>query len=169
MTKPPYIADDSKLTLEALRFLASPEGQSVRQAAAEARGQWTISQIEKYRRQYPAAVIHAALTMGAIQHKATGPKGKFAGMNYVWAPPEALEQATSLHLARHKAARIQAYLAGRTEPDDSRVPQVFDYCAGIGGDTLGFAATLRVQAVERTAVRAWCLAQNAREIGRAHV
>ena len=165
MATTPYLADDSKLTLEALAFLASPEGESLRRAAAEARGQWTIPQIEKYRRQYPAAVIHTALTLGAIQHKALGPKGKFVGMNYLWSPPEALEQATSLRLARHKAGRIRAYLAVLPSDRQPGAAQVFDYCAGIGGDALGMAETLRVRAVELLKVRAWCLAQNARELG----
>ncbi|MEI8195722.1 MAG: hypothetical protein WCI73_07425 [Phycisphaerae bacterium] len=166
MAKTPYIADDSKLTLEALRFLASPDGEVLRWAAAEARGEWTISQIEKYRRQYPAAMIHAALTLGAVQQKATSPKGKFAGMKYVWSPPEALEQATSLRLARHKAARIRTYLAEKRQAGDGVPgPQVFDYCAGIGGDALGMAETLRVRAVELLPVRAWCLEHNALELG----
>lgn len=176
MTKLAYVPEDSHLTVESLRFLASPAGENLRRQTLEEQGKWTPSQIERARKQYPKDLVHAALTLGALQAKATGPKGKFVGMDYVWATPEAFEQATSLRLARYKARRMQKFLAesGGADAEAVKTVQIWDFCAGMGGDALGMAQQFSgvpgikkpfMWAVDLSEVRLWCCAQNARELG----
>jgi hypothetical protein len=158
---PTYQPADNYLTLEALEFLARPAGAALRAAAATTQGVWTASQIERARHGLPAhlkSAVHAALTLGALQAKATGPKGKFPELDYVWAPPEALEQATSLRVARHKARRFAQALAAHPVGDG---PAIWDLCCGIGGDTLALAAVAPTLAIDLSEVRLWCCRQNA--------
>ncbi len=151
-----YQPDDAQITVSALEYLRTAEGMGLRQAIAElprAGVAPTVAQIAGLRKRFPAAPTHAALALAKLQPKAAGPQGKFPEMAYVWATPEALEQATHAQVARYKAARF-AHFGAR---------QVFDLCAGIGGDALALAHHAPVTAVELSPVRAACLRFNALE------
>lgn len=156
MTTHAYQADDAGLTVASLEFLASAAGQPLLQAAIDAVRAGThqdAKTADRLRKLADAAHVRAALVIAAASVKATAPKGKFAGMPFFWAVPEALEQATSLRVARYKASLVPAGVT------------VFDCCAGIGGDALAFAEHHDVVAVESSAVRAWCIAKNAKAAG----
>ena len=151
-----YIPDDAQITLAALEYLRTPDGTRLRQAIADlpsAGTAPTVAQIAALRRRHPAAPIHAALTLAKLQPKAAGPKGKFPGLPYVWATPEALEQATHARVAKHKATRFAQHGA----------KHIYDLCAGIGGDALALAQRAPVTAVELSPVRALCLRFNAQD------
>jgi len=154
-----YQPDDARITLGALEYLRSEQGLRLRAVVAElpAGGAHPdVKQIAALRKTYPAEAVHAALAMGAIQSRAVGARGKFPELHYLWAPPEALEQATHIDVGRYKAKRFFS-LGAR---------DVADLCAGIGGDALAFAEKMRVRAVEMSEVRARCLAYNAEEAKR---
>jgi hypothetical protein len=151
-----YQPDDSQITLAGLEFLRTPDGGRLRQAVAtlpSGGAAPTVAQIALLRKEFPAEPVHTALALGRLQAKAAGPHGKFPHLGYVWATPEALEQATHLTVGRYKAERFAAL--GATH--------LFDLCAGIGGDTLAFLERFPVTAVEMSPVRAACLRFNAQE------
>ena len=151
-----YVPDDAQITLAALEYLRTAEGLRLRQAIAELpRGgtQPTVAQIAGLRKHFPAGPTHAALALARLQPKAAGVQGKFPEMEYVWATPEALEQATHAQVARHKAARFAQWGARH----------IYDLCAGIGGDALAFAEFAPVTAIEVSPVRAACLRFNAED------
>lgn len=157
MTMPPYQPDDARLSLEALRALASPEGKALRDAAGET-DPHAPAAVAALRRRFSPDAVHAALTLATLQDKA---RAKFDGLRWVWGVPEALEQATALPVARHKAARlVQAGLPP--------LRLVLDLCAGIGGDALGLAHVAPTVAVEMSDIRAWCAARNAVETSLPH-
>lgn len=62
-----------------------------------------------------------------------------------------VEQASSLAVARHKAARFAA----------CGIAEVVDLCCGIGGDAIALAEVAQVIAVDRSPLRAWMCATNA--------
>jgi hypothetical protein len=107
-----------------------------------------VSEIAFLRRSYPAAEVHAALTIAGLQGKA---RQKFPDLRgCIWAVPEALEQATDSGVARHKAARFAA-----CRPD-----RILDLCAGIGGDAMALAAVAPTVAVDLSEPRLACLRFN---------
>lgn len=154
----PYAPDESRLSLAALHHLLTEEGKRLLAQAAEVR-QVTPAEIQKLRKLGTADQVHAALITAEVRRKAGGPRGKFPQIaDHFFSPPEALEQATSLSVARHKAETFR-----RLSYHNTMV--IVDFCAGIGGDTLGFADIAPTVAVEMSPVRAWCLEQNAAALG----
>ncbi len=154
-----YVPDESRLSLPALQHLLTPEGGRLLAAAGEVR-EVTPAAIQKLRKNADAQQVHAALTIADVRRRAGGPKGKFAEIaDHFFAPPEALEQATSLAIARYKARALNH----QPELHDKAV--IVDFCAGIGGDALAFAAVAPTIAIEMSPVRAWCLSQNAAATG----
>ncbi|HEY4329009.1 MAG TPA: class I SAM-dependent methyltransferase, partial [Phycisphaerae bacterium] len=144
----PYSPHDSDVSLESLDFLATPEGAALRETLSHfPKTGPTVAQIAKLRKQVSADVLHAALVLAKLQPKA---RAKFPGHSYVWAVPEALEQSTDLRVGAHKAQRFAPF-----EPAN-----LFDLCAGIGGDTLGLAQVAPVIAIDLSAVRMRCLELN---------
>jgi hypothetical protein len=144
--------DDARITVDALQYLRRAEGVVLRQAVAELpdAAHPSVAQIASLRKRFPAPPLHAALTLAALQPKAAGPKGKWPQLAYVWATPEALEQATHALVARHKARQFAQVAPAH----------IFDLCAGIGGDSLALAEVAPVTAIELSAVRTACLAGN---------
>ena len=145
--------DDAGLTLAELEFLRG-DGAALLATARQlaAKGQTdSLNEIQKLRARFGQPAVHAALLLAKCSAKALA--GKFSGASdFFWALPEALEQATSLAVARHKARRFAGLegLAG-----------IVDACAGIGGDALGLSDAAPVVAVEKSAARAWLAARNA--------
>jgi len=159
--KPPtYAPDDAALHPAALRALASPHGRDLRTAALDADPS-SPAAVEKLRRHHPRDLVHAALILAKVHRKATlGNHPKFPAMPWFWGVPEALEQATSAAVARHKAGRFAAL--------NPKPLFIADLCAGIGGDTLALSNTDPVIAVELSEVRAICTQLNARELPLEH-
>jgi hypothetical protein len=149
-----YQPDDAQVTVAALEYLRNTSaGLKLRQTIAglpKAGIQPTVSQIAALRKEFPAQAIHAALILAKLQPKGAGPGGKFPDLAYVWATPEALEQATHRDVGRYKASIYAACNAGH----------IFDLCAGIGGDTLALAHIAPVTAVDLSPVRTICLRFN---------
>jgi hypothetical protein len=150
----PYRPDDAAITLEALAYLHdTDEGARLRQAVAalpKNGAEPTVAQVAALRKEYPAPPVHAALILARLQGKGAGPSGKFPELPFVWATPEALEQATHGHVARYKAFRISLLKPCR----------IHDLCAGIGGDALALANIAPVTAVDLSPIRTACLGYN---------
>lgn len=151
-----YIPDESRLSLPALEFLLTPAGHDLLTQAADIR-ESTPAAISKLRKNATAEQVHAALITAEVRRKAAGPKGKFPDIaESFFSPPEALEQATGLSIARYKAQHLERL---------NRPLVIVDFCAGVGGDTLGLASVAPTLAIEMSPVRAWCLQQNAAALG----
>src|SRR4051812_40591919 len=102
---PTYTPDDARLSSASLQHLASLEGLPFRTAieklpnAAAA----TVAEVAALPKKFPQDLLHVALTLAALQPKA---REKFPTIPYVFATPEALEQATAAPVAHHKASRF---------------------------------------------------------------
>ena len=148
-----YVPDDAKITVSSLEFLHSEAGGPLLVAVAKllaVNSSPTVSEVAAFRKTYPADVVHAAFAVARAQQKGVGPEGKFPALSFIWAIPEALEQATDAAVAQHKASRFAA--AGVTE--------IVDLCAGIGGDTMALANVAPVTAIDLSAPRVLCLRWN---------
>ena len=86
---------------------------------------------QRLRSEYPDQVVRTALTLHDLRRKAVG---KFSRAGRMWFTPTGLEQATSEIVARHKAQRFEG--------------SVWDFCCGIGGDSLALAERCEVRAVD---------------------
>ncbi|HUO07674.1 MAG TPA: hypothetical protein VM008_05200 [Phycisphaerae bacterium] len=153
-TPRPYSPHDASITLPALQFLHSPPGEQLRAHIADLLATHpspTVADIAALRKSHPPDVVHAALTLGQAQKKA---HAKFPQLPYLWAVPEALEQATDAAVAAHKATRFAAL-----NPSN-----ILDLCAGIGGDTMALAkiapVTAPVIAYDLSPIRTTCLRYN---------
>ncbi len=101
--------------------------------AATAAGGESLQVQRKMRRDYPAELVRAALTLVELRDKATS---KFSAADRMWFDRQGLEQATSEVVAAHKARRFSG--------------TVLDLCCGIGADALALAAAgCDVVAVDR--------------------
>jgi hypothetical protein len=99
-----------------------------------------------------ADLAAAALELAAARRKAVVKFGAVA--ERLWADVQGVEQASSLAVARWKAARMRESL-GAGAP-------VLDLCSGIGGDALALAeAGVAVEAVDLDPRRAWMSGRNA--------
>ena len=128
MTEPSSILDESSL-LRALRASPSLFDEIARAKPAEKE---THLQ-QRLRNQFPVEMVVAALTLQDIRRKAAASK-KFARAKQMWLTPTGLEQATAEPVARHKAKRFEG--------------AVWDYCCGIGGDSLALAERCEVHSVD---------------------
>ncbi len=97
----------------------------------ESRGETEFHLQQRLRKLYPDAVVRAALTLRDLRSKAAV---KFSHAHRMWFTPTGLEQATSESVARHKAKRFDGL--------------VWDFCCGIGGDSLALAERCEVRAVD---------------------
>src|SRR4051812_48872785 len=105
MPNTPYTPDDARLSLHTLQFLCTPEGDKLRTTAGGLPNPAhpTVAEVTRLRKDFPPDAVAAALILVAIQKKA---RAKFPDLPFIWSPPEALEQATSGAVARHKASRF---------------------------------------------------------------
>jgi len=114
--------------LETFRWLLTDEGQALlAQATGLARSAGTGNELHvqaELRRTAPPAAVAAALTQVELREKARTKFGDLAERLYF--TPDALEQATRLSVATHRAGRYQAFGA-RT---------LIDLGCGIGGDLI---------------------------------
>ncbi len=116
------------MDLDAFRWLLTDEGQALLARAADlaATGDELHIQTE-LRRTAPATAVAAALAQVELRERAGTKFGDLADRMYF--TPDALEQATRLSVAAHRAGRYQAFGA-RT---------LIDLGCGIGGDLVAGA------------------------------
>lgn len=143
------------MNLETFRLLLSRPGQTaLADAVALAPTDPAfLACFETLRKHHPAELAKAALETALLRIKA---RDKFANADQMYFTREALEQATSDVVARHRASRF------------ARFECVADLCCGIGGDALALAATgARVEAVDTDPLRVAMAEANAVAIGSA--
>lgn len=88
---------------------------------------------QRLREKFPVQMVVAALTLRDIRRKAVASQ-KFSRASQMWLTPTGLEQATSEPVARHKAQRFSG--------------EVWDFCCGIGGDSIALAQDCEVHSVD---------------------
>lgn len=88
---------------------------------------------QRLRGEFPVEIVVAALTLQDLRRKATASE-KFTRADQMWFTPTGLEQSTSEPVARHKAQRFSG--------------TVWDFCCGIGGDSLALAERCEVHSVD---------------------
>src|SRR5687767_8218223 len=124
------------MNLDTFRQLLAPAGRAaladaVALAPTEAA---FLACFESLRKRHPPELAKAALETAILRIRA---RDKFTRADRMYFIREALEQATSEPVARHRARRF------------SRFECVADLCCGIGGDALAFAAAgVRVEAID---------------------
>jgi hypothetical protein len=128
MSSPPQFADEVSL-LQALR--ASPTLFETIAQASSAETEFHLQQ--RLRIDFPSELVRAALILRDLRQKAIATR-KFARADQMWFTPTGLEQSTAELVARHKAQRFQG--------------PIWDYCCGIGGDSLALAARGDVHSVD---------------------
>jgi hypothetical protein len=145
MTALPRPTDELSL-LHALR--SSPE---LFEAIAHAGADESEFRLQaRLRQEFPGELVRAALTLHDLRRKAAR-AGKFSRAEQMWFTPTGLEQATSEPVARHKAKRFEG--------------PVWDFCCGIGGDSLALAERGVVTAVDLDPAMCLRTAWNAAEYG----
>jgi SAM-dependent methyltransferase len=135
--------------LEIFEWLLTPEGTALMAVAAEAVADAdgdpvAAADLVRRRTQESAERRAAALTQVGLRVKGVAKFGPDALQ--MWFTPDALEQATRLRVATHRASRLAAAIPGGS---------VVDLGCSIGGDLLAFArAGLLAAGVEADPVRA---------------
>lgn len=128
MIEPSPFPDESSL-LRALR--ASP---GLFEAIAHSDANETEFHLQqRLRNEFPVEMVVAALTLQDLRRKAAA-SAKFTRADQMWLTPTGLEQATSEPIARHKAQRFNG--------------TIWDFCCGIGGDSLALAERCDVHSVD---------------------
>lgn len=120
---------DEVSVLQALR--ASPDLLDAITTATADESEFHLQ--ERLRRDFPVELVRAALTLQDLRRKAAA-SGKFTKANEMWFTATGLEQATSEPVARHKAKRFGGL--------------VWDFCCGIGGDSIALAEHCDVRSVD---------------------
>ena len=106
-------------------------------------------QIQKQlRKEFPQNVVRAAMTLHKLRQKAAE---KFSLAATMWLDRKGLQQATSEPVARYKAKRFDG--------------RVWDYCSGIGGNTIALAEKCEVFAVDQNPAACLRTAWNADVFG----
>lgn len=103
---------------------------------------------ERLRADFPEEIVRAALSLVELRARATA---KFTRAAEMWFDRVGLEQSTAEPVARHKSQRFRGL--------------VWDYCSGIGGDTIALAGHCDVICVDRNPSAALCAAYNAEAYG----
>jgi len=120
------------ITLEALRFFASPAGEELlARAASPEQSEWQVQ--KELRVRYPAPLCRAALALVELR-RAGG--DKFARAERMFFDRAGLEMASREEVARHRAGRLAGFST------------VMDLCCGIGGDLLELSRQARVTAID---------------------
>ncbi len=116
------------MNLDEFRWLLTDDGQALLAQATELAPSGDELHIQaELRRTAPAAAVAVALTQVELRERGHAKFGDLAGRMYF--TPDALEQATRLSVATHRAGRYQAF--------DART--LIDLGCGIGGDLIAAA------------------------------
>lgn len=116
------------MDLDAFRWLLTDEGQALLARATDLAGSDTELHVQaELRRTAPPAAVAAAMTQVELRVRGRGKFGEFADRLYF--TPDALEQATRLSVATHRAGRFRAFGAST----------LIDLGCGIGGDLIAAA------------------------------
>jgi len=94
-------------------------------------GETELHMQKQLRREFPDDVVRAAFALDELRRRAVG---KFSRAAEMWFDRKGLQQATAEAVALHKAQRFEGL--------------VWDYCAGIGGDSAALAQRCEVLAVD---------------------
>lgn len=140
---------------ETLGWLRSPPGRAVLAELADRPldERRLLPELTRLRAQHPPDLARAAIEQAQLRQRAAG---KLRHAACLFFTREALEQASSSPVARHRAQRFVAAGYGH----------VVDVGCGIGGDALELAsAGLHVTAIERDPTRALLAAANAAATG----
>ena len=159
--------DDARVDVDTLAWLRSEDG--VRALAATrtalAAGEDDLAVGSRLRRSLLPERAAAVVSQVRLRQRAAAKFGGLAAS--MWFLPDALEQATRLPVAEHRAARLSAAAGAAGTADGSRPGwSVVDLGCGIGGDLIAMArAGLVVAGVERDPVRAAIAAANLADLG----
>lgn len=137
-----------RLTIEQLQFLSQPDA-AVLLTDAEQVDPSSPAAVERFRKQHQLDRELASAALHITQARIKARKKLPDHADALFADVEAVEQADSLNVARHKARRFASLQAD--------VP-IFDLCCGMGVSALGLSDACepaRVTAVDREASRAW--------------
>lgn len=139
------------MDLRVWQTLAEPAHEKLIRVASETNPR-DVAALDRLRKVIPDRELNrAALLLAEARRKAASKFGQRAAA--LWGEPQGIEMASSLIVARYKAARFAETFAGE---------HVLDLCCGIGGDAIALAeAGLRVTAVDLDPVRAWMAQMNA--------
>ena len=136
--------------------LLTPQGAELlhRLAAQDAGTQDTapLALAERLRREYPAALVAAAMAQQELRQAAQAKFSRAAQMLFTRA---GYEQSSSETVAAYRAGRLK------------NASRVADLCCGIGGDLIALAAASDVLAVDRDETHARYALHNAAVYGRA--
>ncbi|HET7010556.1 MAG TPA: class I SAM-dependent methyltransferase [Anaerolineales bacterium] len=132
--------------------LRTPEGEAALTAAMELepREETFLATSQRLARTFPETLARAAVEQAILRERA---RPRFSEAERMFFLREALEQATTATVARHRAGRFQGAV------------EIFDLGCGIGGDALELARVARVVAVDRDWLRLAVLAANAEALG----
>lgn len=141
------------MDLLTFRDLLTPDGQAVLAAAEGLRpsDDTFLTCFERLCKSYPRELARAALETVLLRRRAAA---KFALADRMYFVREALEQASSEVVARHRSRRF------------AHLERVGDFCCGLGGDTIGLSEVTHVVAVERDPLRLALAEQNLAVHGR---
>ena len=141
------------MDLATFHSLLSRPGQTAlaEVAALEPTDATFLACFESARKHHPPLLAKAAVETALLRLRA---RDKFRAADHMYFTREALEQATSELVARHRASRFAAF--GR----------IADLCCGIGGDALALAAAgAVVDAVDTDPLRVAMTEANAAALG----
>ncbi|MDA0836117.1 MAG: class I SAM-dependent methyltransferase [Planctomycetota bacterium] len=139
------MTDDHEAECELLRGLkAAPE---LLAEVAEFRGSEFAAQ-DKLRRRYPVPLVQGAFALWDLRRKA---EAKFSRAHEMWFDRVGLEQSTGEQIARHIAQRYSE--------------RIYDFCSGIGGDSIALAERGDVIAVDYNPAQSFRTKWNAEVYG----
>jgi hypothetical protein len=140
--------------LDAFSALLTGQGQALLAGLRDYDPAQELGTATRLRREYPAALVSAALAQARLRQRGAAKFGEDAYRMYF--TPDGVEQATRTSVAAHRAARFTAL----------GVRRVADLCGGIGGDAIALArAGVKVLAVDRSPLTCAVANANARALG----
>ena len=142
------------MDLDAFEWLLTEPGQALLARAAEVRTEGDLRANDLLRREASSERVAVALTQVALREKAGAKFGDLATRMYF--TPDGLEQATRLSVARHRAARLNAFVT----------QSLIDLGCSIGGDLIASAEQgITVAGVDLDPVRVAVARANLQALG----
>jgi hypothetical protein len=140
------------MDLTSYAALLTPTGRAalVAAVALDPTEESYLSGFNRLVKRHPAALARAALETALLRRKAGA---KFSRADRMYFTREGLEQSSGEIIARHRAERFAPF------------ETVGDFCCGIGGDTIGLAASARIVAVDSDPLRLAMAGENAAAYG----